>query len=270
MRRRNLRSGLGTLASAALAVSSANADSALLLHPTDDALVVSDPTLVDHNYGNEPQILAWANYPSFGARSYVRFDLSAIPAGERVTFARLSFLQYDGGGYSSGIDIYRVADDGWAESTITWNNQPVIFPAAPDIISQDPTLTGGERRWISFDLLANGAWDPSVDAAPADGKLSLIVRTNAGEVGTQRAHNLCSSEGGPFDCLLPGEAGPVAGRAPQLVIGTPEPALPALLGAGIAALTWTGRSRTPSRRASRRDATRGRPASGAGREGEDG
>ena len=172
--------GIAALMGALLSGAPAVADSILLLHPTEDALVVSDPQLVDQNYGADPQLLAWANYPSFGARSYLKFDLAGLPA-EPVTFARLNLFQFMGGGFSFGVDVFRVADDGWSESTLTWNHQPVLYPAASDLISQSP-LTGAERGWVSFDLLANGLWDASVDQAPGDGRITLIVRVSGGEV----------------------------------------------------------------------------------------
>jgi hypothetical protein len=236
----DLAFGLGIVLAAAVSGSSAHADSIQLLRPIDDSFVVSELSLVGQNYGSDPQLVVWANYPVFGARSYLKFDLSAIPTGEVVTFARLNFFQYLGGGYASGVDVFRVADDTWSEGTLTWNNQPVLVPEASDLIAQDPSLTGYKRGWISFDLLANGEWNPSVDLAPSDGKLSLIARITGGEVNTQRAHNLCSSEAAAFDCLVLGESGPVYGRAPQLVIGTPEPTIAALLGAGAVALGLAG------------------------------
>lgn len=226
-------------------VGPAGADSVVLVRPLGDALVLSDPTLLDQNYGADPQILVWANYPVYGARSYVEFDLSALPTGETVTFARLNVFQFLGGGYASGVDVFRVADDGWSEATLTWNDQPVLYPDAADLIAQNPSLTGYERGWVSFDLLANGRWNPAIDLEPGDRKLSLILRITGGEVNTQRAHSLCSKDAGPFDCLILGESGPVHGRAPQLVIGTPEPDEAAALAAGLAALglAWR-RSRT--------------------------
>lgn len=246
MRGIDLRFGLGILLAVALSASRASADSLQLLRPIDDSLVISESTLVDQNYGADPQLVVWANYPVFGARSYVKFDLSGIPTGETVTFARLNFFQFLGGGYASGVDVFHVADDTWSEGTITWNNQPVLVPEAADLIAQDPTLTGYARGWVSFDLLANGTWNPSLDLAQGDGKISLIVRITGGEVNTQRAHNLCSSEAGGFDCLISGESGPIPGRAPQLVIGTPEPTLAAMLGVGVAALGIACSSRRAS------------------------
>lgn len=227
----------------ALTSSRVRADVTQLLRPIDDSLVVSDASLADQNYGSDPQLVVWANYPVFGARSYLKFELSGIPDGEAVTFARLNLFQFLGGGYASGVDVFRVSDDDWSEGTITWNDQPVLVPEAADRIAQDLTLTGYERGWVSFDLLENGVWDPAVDLTQGDRRISLIVRITGGEVNTQRAHNLCSSEAGGFDCLLAGEVGPIPGRAPQLVIATPESAIASMVGAGIASLVFAGRSR---------------------------
>lgn len=236
MGRMDVRRGLSWLSFMLLGASGASADSLALLHPIADAYVIGDPALLDTNFGADTQIIAWANYPYFGGRSYVAFDLSGVPAGETVTFARLNLFQWNGGGYASGVDVFRVADDGWQEDAITWNNQPVQVPTIDDLIAQDPSLIGYARGWVSFDLLQNGVWDPDVDLVSGDGRLTLIIRITGGEVNTQRSHNFCSREGGPFDCLTEWETGAHPGRSPQLIIGTPEPASAAMLGAGIAAL----------------------------------
>lgn len=232
---------VGILMLAALAGPRAGADSLSLLHPIADAYVIGDPALLDTNFGFDTQIIAWANYPYFGGRSYVAFDLSDVPTDEAVTFARLNLFQWNGGGYASGVDVFRVADDGWDEDGITWNNQPVLLPSAADLIAQDPTLIGYARGWVSFDLLENGVWDPAVDLVPGDGRLTVILRITGGEVNTQRSHNFCSREGGPTDCLIEGETGAHPGRSPQLIIGTPEPLAGAMLGAGAILVTILGR-----------------------------
>ena len=238
---------LAFVGSAALSTSAAAAT--IQLDVVEDALVLSDPLHVNDNYGSEPQIVVWANYPNFGARSYLKFDLSAVPAGHVVTGATLELFQFLGGGYASGVDVFRVASDAWSEATITWNNQPVLDPALADRISQNASLTGYERGWVSFDLLGSGVWDPSIDLGAADGQLSLILRITGGELNTQRSHNLCSSEAGGFDCLLSGEVGPITGRGPRLVLTTelvPEPSALALLAAAGVAVAAARRRARPS------------------------
>jgi hypothetical protein len=240
---------LGVFASAAVALAAlATTGSAatLQLVAVEDALVISDPTRLDENFGADPQIVVWANYPNYGARSYLKFDLSSVPSGHVITGAVLELFQFNGGGFASGVDVFRVASDSGGEGTITWNNQPVLDPALADRIAQNPTLTGYERGWVTFDLLANGVWAPSVDLASGDGQLSLILRITGGELNTQRAHNLCSSEAGGFDCLLTGETGPILGRAPRLVLTTtavPEPRVLGMLTLGLA-MAFAGRPRT--------------------------
>lgn len=243
--------GLRIVALLLITASLANADTLLLLRPIDDSHVVSEASWVDQNFNADPQLVVWANYPIFGARSYLKFDLSGIPEGEVVSFARLNLFQFNGGGFANGVDVFRTANDGWSETTLTWNNQPLLFPAASDLIAQDLALTGYARGWISFDLLESGAWDPATDLAPTDGNLSLILRIPGGETSTQRAHTFCSSAASSADCLLPGESGPAFGRAPQLVIGTPEPGLGASIRAGLGALALAAAGRAGSRPRSR-------------------
>lgn len=191
------------------------------LAPVDDSWVVGDPTYVDTNFAADPQLVVWANFPNWGGRSYLKFDLSSIPAGHVVTGATLELYVFNGGGFGSGIDIFRVGSDGWSESTITWNNQPTpLNPDPADLISQNLSVIGLTRGLISFDLLASGAWDPDQDRAAGDGLLSVIARITGGEFNTQRSHNICSSEAGGFDCLQSGETGPFFDRGPRLVITT--------------------------------------------------
>lgn len=223
---------------ALLAASAAHA-ATFQLAPVDDSWVVGDPTYVDQSFGADAQLVVWANFPNWGGRTYLKFDLSQIPASEVVTGVTLELFVFNGGGFGSGIDIFRVANDGWNEAAITWNNQPTpLHPDPADLIAQNLSVVGLTRGWISFDLTASGVLDPERDRASGDGFLSLIARITGGELNTQRAHNICSTEAGGLDCLLSGETAPVLGRAPRLILTTspvPEPDARLLT---LAAATW--------------------------------
>jgi hypothetical protein len=210
----------GAIAAASLTAAAAHATT-LQLAPVDDAWVVGDPAYVDQNFGADTQLVVWANFPNWGGRSYLKFDLSSIPSGHVVTGATLELYVFNGGGLGSGIDIWRVGSDAWSESTITWNSQPTpLNPNPADLIAQNLSVFGSTRGWISFDLLASGVWDPEQDRAGGDGLLSVIARITGGEFNTQRAYNICSSEAGGFDCLQTGETGPFFDRGPRLVLTT--------------------------------------------------
>jgi len=57
--------------------------------------------------------------------TYIKFDLSSIPAGSTVNGATLGLYLDSGMGFSSGMGLIasRVTS-GWDEGSITWNNKP--------------------------------------------------------------------------------------------------------------------------------------------------
>jgi hypothetical protein len=211
---------------------------ALTISPTDDALVYSFAP--DTNYGANPGLAGGGVFN--GAEqwvSFLRFDLSAIPAGQAITGATLNLFQFLGGGFAPiGASVYRVANDGWSEGTVTWNSAPVIF----GVDLNDNTRIGANnnagttyRGWSAWDLLANGNWNPATDLA--DGVLSVAVYSDAFR-GTQ-THNWCSKESDLTNCLITGvETGPVAElRRPYLEItAVPLPGAFWLVATGVLCL----------------------------------
>ncbi len=87
---------------------------------------------------------AFASGRSTGSinRSFIKFDLSSIPAANQVTSATLILH----GGYVSTtapqLGVYLI-NDNWNESTLTWNNQPTISAglAAADTSIADIDVT---------------------------------------------------------------------------------------------------------------------------------
>lgn len=96
-------------------------------------------------------------------RSYLRFDLTGLPAGEAITAATL-FLYTEGGVQDLAIDLHHVADDSWYEQTVTWTNKPAY---APSVLSTATTV----HNWVSWSLPAAG-----LASADADGKWSLLLK----------------------------------------------------------------------------------------------
>jgi hypothetical protein len=219
--------------------------STLILAPTDDSFVYSFQP--DTNYGTNPGLAGGGVFN--GAEQYVsflRFDLSAVPAGQVVTAASLNLFQFLGGGFAPiGASVYRVATDTWSEATVTWNTAPVTF----GVDLNDTTRIGANdnagttyRGWSSWDLLANGNWDVTTDLA--DGILSVAVYSDA--FGGTQTHNWCSKESTVDNCLIVGvESAPVADlRRPYLELTVvPLPGTLWLMASGLVGLAGLARQR---------------------------
>ena len=97
--------------------SAASATTTATLIPTDDATTASaNPAL---NAGSGPLVLAAPN----SHHSFIRFDLSVLPANATIDAAelQLNIVQVNGG--PRDIEIGR-ADADWDEGTITWATRP--------------------------------------------------------------------------------------------------------------------------------------------------
>lgn len=98
-----------------------------------------------------------ADFPCF-SRSYLKFNLGAVPGGSNVISAVLTLMQWGGAGsvpevptdpQSSYVQVFSLGED-WSETTVTWNNSPMglenitgswMAPRAPgaDPVTGDPT-----------------------------------------------------------------------------------------------------------------------------------
>jgi len=103
--------------------------------------------LPDTNYGILTMALV-GNTVSSIVRTYIKFDLSTVPADARITDADLRLYQYDTFGSDNfTIGLYNVTGD-WDESTITWNLQPTSSTDA-EITNN---ITAGATTWKSWDI----------------------------------------------------------------------------------------------------------------------
>ncbi len=101
----------------------------------------------DINYGILPITLV-GNTVSTILRTYIKFDLSTVPANARITDADLGLYQYlTAGSDNFTIGLYNVTGD-WDESTITWNLQPTSSTDA-EITNN---ITAGAITWRSWDI----------------------------------------------------------------------------------------------------------------------
>ena len=176
---------------------SSNAATYTLL-PNNDAYVRGSEA--DSNFGNLPELCTlwvWSTVDTNIYRTYMMFDLSSIPDSDQVEEATLALYQVNGAGYAiAGDRVHYVVNDNWDEMSITWNSRP-DSGVPGDLIGQNDD--GYDHRgWSYWDLLANGAWDPSADLA--DNSLSLLLKETEG--GTM-SHNWYSKEYSDDSSLRP-------------------------------------------------------------------
>ncbi|MEZ5381096.1 MAG: signal peptidase I [Microthrixaceae bacterium] len=93
----------------------------MILTPTADSSVLKEDPNVNHG------TLDWLGVRGeeiYDERSYIKFPLPPIPAGCNVLAAELKLTTKV---YLAGrTHRVRLASSGWAEGTITWNNQPGV------------------------------------------------------------------------------------------------------------------------------------------------
>jgi hypothetical protein len=77
-------------------------------------------------------------------RSFVRFDLSAIPRSARVQTATLQLTMASAPSASSTYEVDRVLST-WSETSLTWNNMPSAAPATATVDSG--TTSGVNLTW---------------------------------------------------------------------------------------------------------------------------
>jgi hypothetical protein len=134
----------------------------------DAALYVSEDAYVrggddaDTNFGAETQLVIKNNGPGHPNTriSFLKFDLGDLPSPIYDVRLRLNVAN---DAPNPTLDaLHHVPDDSWAESTITYNNQP----AAGDFIDTMPVPPNG--AWVEYDIttLVN-------DELAGDGILSL-------------------------------------------------------------------------------------------------
>ena len=98
------------------------------------------------NYGQDTLLLVKkvADNPSYVRRSYLKFDIAALPASFTSVVLRLHISRADGTDQHS---ISLVPGSNWTEGAITWNNKPA---AAPEPLASWTTGAAGET--VSIDL----------------------------------------------------------------------------------------------------------------------
>ncbi|MCH7585702.1 MAG: DNRLRE domain-containing protein, partial [Acidobacteria bacterium] len=110
-------------------------------------------------------------------RSFVRFDISSIPAGATIDSATLTLCATAVPGTTRTYDVHQVTS-GWVETTLTWNLQPTVVATATDSATTPGapgcmtwTVTADVQAWA--DGTTNNGWrvdDSVIGAASETGK----------------------------------------------------------------------------------------------------
>ncbi len=142
------------------------------INPSDDSFV--EDSLPNTNFGTTGSMYvgdAQPASPNSIARSYLKFDLSVLPAGAAIDTAMIHI--YNTVIYYPAVSVgaHYLSNDGWSELTITWNNAPTGFNASATALK-----TINMPVWTSWDVTsdAQAVW-------AGDGVYSVVMKEPAGD-----------------------------------------------------------------------------------------
>jgi hypothetical protein len=192
---------------------------------TDDAL--SSTSQPGSNFGASPQLIV-ANTTGNVRQSYVKFDLSTLPAGttgNQVAAARLSLFVSNVTGTGT-MDLVRVTSS-WNELTLTASNAPTTgavvvggIPAATGFLSLD--VTALVKDWLNNVLPNNG-----VALLPGPGTTLTVFMDSKENVATSHEPELVVTLIGPAGPQgAPGPQGPSGPQGPGGPTGPSGPSGP--------------------------------------------
>jgi hypothetical protein len=140
--------------SVTLTATASTATGSYFLAPVADAQVASgNPTT---NYGvcvgtskTCNNIYIQSSSTSFGnERGWLKFDLSAIPAGTTINSATLQLWNWKSAGASLPVEVRSSTIDTWTEAGITWNTQPALG----SVLDTVTLAAGAINNWYSWNV----------------------------------------------------------------------------------------------------------------------
>jgi hypothetical protein len=198
-----------------------------VLNPVADAEI--DTREPDRVFNDDPwNTLLHADYSYIGPHyrhALLKFDLSSLPSA--ATIASASLHMYGLATSREHTFLYRAAQDGWSEDTMSWNSYAPYLPSAVQVGDTLVEAYYPNAYWFTWDIDLV-LWGPAADQS--DGYVTLLLKGDVSD----------------FDytlgaCLASKEYRSVGGEAhlPYLELTwTPEPAsaLGLLVLAGMAVL----------------------------------
>ena len=103
------------------------------------------------NYDSSRQNIAVRSYAditgSSNIRTLIAFDLTNIPPGSYVTYAKLYLFMYDAPSATRTYECDRIVNR-WSESTVAWNDKPNVEGLGP----KTATISTAPNVWVSWDV----------------------------------------------------------------------------------------------------------------------
>ena len=140
----------------------------------------------NNNYGTLATTRVRSRNNNRDRRTFVQFDVSAIPSGSSVTAATMTLCATSVPGVTRSYEVHRVTS-GWVETVLTWNNQPGVAasatyttttPASPACMNW--TVTADVQAWV--DGTANNGWrvKDTVEGSATNYNTTYRSRENTG------------------------------------------------------------------------------------------
>ncbi|MGB7158682.1 MAG: DNRLRE domain-containing protein [Tepidisphaeraceae bacterium] len=112
---------------------------------------VRNGSYAGQNFGNDGQLIVKSSANVGNTREgYLKFDVSSLPSDPNaITNVKLRvYGKKSASGTNPNIAVFGVADTGWSEGSINWNNKPASAGAA----LASKTLTSTSNGWHEFDI----------------------------------------------------------------------------------------------------------------------
>jgi len=161
------------------------------LYPIDDASVRQNNQ--NHNYGLDTIIHTKYTHDGDIRRTYLKFDLSSIPAGSTINSATLNLFK-QAGDNDRTVYFYLVTNDTWIEGTCTdshnacgggikWNNAPVFSTSCGSIsvLTANQYYSGGATSCVQGEFAG-------------DKKISLLANVSESYSQNDRHEDFYSEE----------------------------------------------------------------------------
>ena len=119
----------------------------------------------NNNFNSIPEL--WIDNDTANLNFLLKFDVSGLTGSVISAKLRLFVLAPSFAASVKGGDFYKASNNGWSESTITWNNAP---SADPTLIASLGSVTNG--TWYEIDVASvvtgNGVYSFRINSTSTD------------------------------------------------------------------------------------------------------